>query len=58
LLKKVHPKLLGRVVLQDQPFVIPQAIPVEGVEKQSYDIWTEQPLKGTPTVSRSRLRVY
>ncbi|PKK49473.1 hypothetical protein CI102_4957 [Trichoderma harzianum] len=46
LLKKVHPKLLGRVVLQDQPFVIPQAIPVEGVEKQSYDIWTEQPLKG------------
>ncbi|KAH0528889.1 hypothetical protein TsFJ059_003700 [Trichoderma semiorbis] len=46
LLKKVHPKLLGRVVLQDQPFVIPQAIPFEGVEKQSYNIWTEQPLKG------------
>lgn len=46
ILKNNHPQLLGRVVLQDQPFVIPQAIPVEGVEKQSYDIWTEQPLKG------------
>ncbi|UKZ76825.1 hypothetical protein TrVFT333_004540 [Trichoderma virens FT-333] len=44
--KNVHAKLPGRVVLQDQPFVIPQAIPVEGVEKQSYDIWTEQPLQG------------
>ncbi|KAL7940842.1 S-adenosyl-L-methionine-dependent methyltransferase [Trichoderma barbatum] len=46
ILKNVHSNLPGRVVLQDQPFVIPQALPVEGVDKQSYDIWTEQPLKG------------
>lgn len=46
LLKNAHPQVLGRVVLQDQPSVIEHAVPIDGVEKQSYDIWTEQPLKG------------
>ncbi|KAI0839150.1 S-adenosyl-L-methionine-dependent methyltransferase [Hypoxylon sp. FL0890] len=46
LLKKTHPRVPGRVVLQDQPFVLPNAIPVDGVEKQAFDLWVEQPLKG------------
>jgi len=46
LLKKIHPQVPGRIVLQDQPFVLPHAIPVEGVEKEEYDFWSEQPLKG------------
>lgn len=46
LLKEKHPQLPGRVVLQDQPFVLPHAIPTDGVEKLSFDFWTEQPLKG------------
>ncbi|KAI6087974.1 S-adenosyl-L-methionine-dependent methyltransferase [Hypoxylon rubiginosum] len=47
LLKEKHPQLPGRVVLQDQPFVLPHAIPTDGVEKLSFDFWTEQPLKGS-----------
>ncbi|KAI5864895.1 S-adenosyl-L-methionine-dependent methyltransferase [Durotheca rogersii] len=46
LLKKAHPQVPGRVVLQDQQFVLLHAIPVEGVEKQAFDLWEEQPLKG------------
>lgn len=46
LLKKEHPQIPGRVVLQDQPFVLPHSIPIDGVEKQPFDFWTEQPLKG------------
>lgn len=46
LIKTVFPHLPGRVVLQDQPFVLPHAIPTDGVEKLSFDFWTEQPLKG------------
>jgi len=46
LLKKIHPQIPGRIVLQDQPFVLPHAIPVEGVEKEEYNFWIEQPLKG------------
>ncbi|KAI1414908.1 S-adenosyl-L-methionine-dependent methyltransferase [Hypoxylon sp. FL1857] len=46
LLKKTHPQVPGRVVLQDQPFVLPHAIPIDGVEKQAFDLWAEQPLKG------------
>ncbi|KAI1472148.1 O-methyltransferase [Daldinia caldariorum] len=46
LLKKTHPQVPGRVVLQDQPFVLPHAVPVDGVEKQTFDLWAEQPIKG------------
>lgn len=46
LLKKTHPQVPGRVVLQEQPFVLPHAIPVDGVENEAYDFWGEQPLKG------------
>lgn len=46
LLKKTHPNIPGRVVLQDQPFVLPNAVFVEGMEKYPHDFWTEQPLKG------------
>ncbi|KAJ8121313.1 hypothetical protein ONZ43_g2200 [Nemania bipapillata] len=47
LLKKKHAKIPGRVVLQDQPFVLPHAISVDGMETQAHDFWTEQPLKGS-----------
>ncbi|KAI0006845.1 S-adenosyl-L-methionine-dependent methyltransferase [Xylariaceae sp. FL0662B] len=46
LLKQKHPGIPGRVVLQDQPFVLPHAAPMNGVETQAYDFWTEQPLHG------------
>ncbi|KAI1213215.1 S-adenosyl-L-methionine-dependent methyltransferase [Annulohypoxylon truncatum] len=46
LFKKTHPEIPGRVVLQDQPFVLPHAISINGVETQAYDFWTEQPLQG------------
>ncbi|KAI1370106.1 S-adenosyl-L-methionine-dependent methyltransferase [Hypoxylon crocopeplum] len=46
LIRNTFPQLPGRVVLQDQPFVLPHAIPTDGVEKQPFDFWTEQPLKG------------
>lgn len=37
----------GRVVLQELPPAIQQAIPMEGVEFMVHDFWTEQPIKGT-----------
>lgn len=44
--KKKFPGLEGRVVLQDRPEVLEKALPVEGMEKQSYDFLTEQPVIG------------
>ncbi|KAI0394397.1 S-adenosyl-L-methionine-dependent methyltransferase [Xylariaceae sp. FL0594] len=46
LLKRKHPDVPGRVVLQDQPHVLPHALKVEGMEPFPHDFWTEQPLKG------------
>ncbi|KAI5917160.1 S-adenosyl-L-methionine-dependent methyltransferase [Camillea tinctor] len=46
LLRKAHPQVSGRVILQDQPFVLSQAPVTDGVEKYPFDFWTEQPVKG------------
>lgn len=46
LLKQVHPTLPGRVILQEQPFLLPHAIPVPGMECEAFDFWNLQPHKG------------
>lgn len=51
-LKKKHPSLPGRYVLQDRPEVISTiASAMEGVEATSYDFFTEQPIKGESNTS-------
>lgn len=40
------PQVPGRVVLQELPPAIQQAIPTDGVEIMVHDFWTEQPIKG------------
>jgi len=46
LLKAKLPEVKGRVILQDLPMVVPQAIPTPGVEAQGIDMWQGQPVKG------------
>lgn len=46
LLKAKLPQIQGRVILEDLPIVIPQAIPTPGVESMGIDMWQEQPIKG------------
>lgn len=46
LLKKTHSALPGQIILQEQELVLAQAIETEGVEKEVYDFWGEQPRKG------------
>ncbi|KAI1133130.1 S-adenosyl-L-methionine-dependent methyltransferase [Nemania abortiva] len=50
-LRQRHPRLVGRVILQDREEVIQQAktrpIPgFQGIETQAYDFFTPQPIKG------------
>lgn len=45
-LKRSLPELGGRVVLQDHSYVLEKALEVGGMEKMSYDFFTEQPVKG------------
>ena len=45
-LKKRLPTVPGRVILQDLPHVIAQAISAEGIEPMVHDFMTEQPIKG------------
>ncbi|KAL9099171.1 MAG: hypothetical protein Q9187_009536, partial [Circinaria calcarea] len=45
-LKARYPNIPGRVILQDLPQTIQQAIPTDGVEVMPYDFWTPQPIKG------------
>lgn len=45
-IKKKHPGLPGRFVLQDMPATIEQALPVPGKEPVVHDFFTEQPIKG------------
>ena len=45
-LKERFPDVQGRVVLQDRPEVIEHSLPIEGVEKEPYDFWTPEPIKG------------
>ncbi|KAK3379887.1 S-adenosyl-L-methionine-dependent methyltransferase [Lasiosphaeria ovina] len=46
LIKKVHPEIPGRVILEEQPFILPQTLPIEGIEKLGFDLWAPQPIKG------------
>jgi hypothetical protein len=46
LLQKKFPSLKGRLVLQDRPAVLENAITDERVERMAYDYLTEQPVKG------------
>ena len=45
-IKKKHPNLPGRFLLQDLPDTIEQALPVPGMEAVVHDFFTEQPIKG------------
>ncbi|MCJ1402815.1 hypothetical protein MMC11_006036 [Xylographa trunciseda] len=45
-LKTKLPRLPGRVVLQDLAPAIKQALPVDGMEAEVHDFYTEQPVKG------------
>lgn len=46
LLKAKLPELKGRLVLEDLPMVISQAISTPGVESFGIDMWQGQPIKG------------
>ena len=58
-LKQRLPHLSGRVINQDLPPVIAQAIPHEGVEHTVHDFMAEQPIKGNfpPNAMISRFRL-
>lgn len=45
-LKKSWPDIKGRMILQDQAYVLERAMEVEGMDKITYDVLTEQPVKG------------
>ncbi len=45
-IKKRHPNLQGRFVLQDLPGTIQQALPVLAMEAVAHDFFTAQPIKG------------
>ena len=45
-LKQRFPNAPGRVILQEMPQTLEQAIKAEGVELMAYDFWTPQPIKG------------
>lgn len=47
LLKQTCPGVKGRLILQDQAYVLARAMEVAGMEKMAYDFLTEQPVKGT-----------
>lgn len=46
ILKEAHPDLQGRLVLQDKPYVVENALQVPDMERMPYDYFTEQPIKG------------
>jgi len=45
-LKARYPGIKGRVILQDLPHSIEQALPTAGVEKMSHDFFLPQPIHG------------
>ena len=46
-LKRRHPELLGRYVLQDLPITLDRVTDLpDGIEKMPYDFFTPQPIKG------------
>ena len=45
-LQQRYPDMKGRIVLQDRPRILANAITDERVERMDYDFLTEQPVKG------------
>lgn len=45
-IKKRYPTLPGRLILQDLPDTVAQALTVPGMEVLAHDFFTEQPIKG------------
>lgn len=45
-IKKRYPTVPGRVLLQDLPNTVAQAVTVPGMESFAHDFFTEQPIKG------------
>ncbi|KAK5659382.1 hypothetical protein OQA88_1475 [Cercophora sp. LCS_1] len=45
--KAAHPNIPGRVILQDLPHSVANALPTPGVENMAHDFWTPQPIRGS-----------
>ena len=45
-LRTRFPDIKGRVILQDLPETIQQALPMKNVELMAHDLWTPQPVQG------------
>ena len=46
-IKERHPSLPGRLILQDLPDTVAQALPVQGMQSMAHDFFNPQPVKGT-----------
>ena len=50
-LKREHPYLPGRIILQDQAMMLAHVTPTKGIEAMEHDFFTPQPVKGkTPSI--------
>lgn len=50
-LQQRYPNIQGRIILQDRPRILANAITGSGVERMEYNFFTEQPVKGIITTS-------
>ena len=57
-LKERYPELPGRIIVQDLPEVVEQAVAMPGVETMSYDYRTEQPIKSKSSSSSIQVPFY
>lgn len=48
-LQQRYPTIQGRIILQDRPRILANAITGPGVERMEHDFFTEQPVKGIAT---------
>ena len=44
--KKKYPNIPGRVILEDLPQTVQEALKIDGVEVLGHDFWKPQPIKG------------
>lgn len=54
-LKRACPELPGRFIVQDLPGTVANAPNAEGIEMMGHDFFTEQPVKGTSSLSTDGL---
>ena len=54
-LREKYPKLPGKVILQELPHAIEQALPTPGVENTTHDFFTPQPVQGTFNITLNPL---